>query len=107
MKETIGFGTFQDRFAQIRPDNFTYEGLRVLFEYLEECEGDTGQEYELDVIGLCCEFSEDSDAVIASSYSIDIEGMDEEAAHEAVREFLMNEGVDIGEVEGGFVYRSF
>lgn len=37
--------------------NFTYKGLRVLFEYLEETT-DEENPYKLDVITLCCEFSE-------------------------------------------------
>lgn len=38
--------------------NFTVNGLRALFEYLEDIEAGTDEPIELDVIGLCCEFSE-------------------------------------------------
>ena len=58
MIETVTRYTFQDRFKAIRPDNFTYEGLEALFLYLEENED---EEYELDVIELCCEYTEYSD----------------------------------------------
>jgi len=37
--------------------NFSYKGLRALFEYLEETT-DKENPYKLDVIALCCEFSE-------------------------------------------------
>lgn len=107
MKQTINLYQFRDAFQQLRPDNFSYDGLRVLFEYLEQCEDDMGEEIELDVIALCCEFSEDTSEAIAANYSIDVEGLDEDEIHEAVHEYLMHEGVDIGEVAGGFVYRSF
>ena len=42
-----------------RADQFSYEGLGALFDLLD----DTGAPYpyELDVIGLCCEFTEYSD----------------------------------------------
>lgn len=40
--------------------NFSYKGLRVLFEYLDETY-DEDNPYELDVIALCCEYSEYSD----------------------------------------------
>ncbi|MFW6130312.1 MAG: hypothetical protein ACOC56_03935 [Atribacterota bacterium] len=38
--------------------NFTRAGLRALFEYLNNSSEDTGENIKLDVIGLCCEFSE-------------------------------------------------
>ena len=57
MKETIGLSQFRDAF-QIRKENFSYRGLEALFNYLEEYEESTGDEIELDVIGLCCEYTE-------------------------------------------------
>lgn len=36
-------------------------GLRALFHYLEELERDTGTEFELDVIALCCDFTHFTD----------------------------------------------
>lgn len=58
MKQTISKGQFIDQFKTIRPENFTYEGLDSLFDYFEQLEEDTGQEIELDVIGICCDYSE-------------------------------------------------
>jgi hypothetical protein len=57
MKQTVNFSTFTDAF-QIRKDNFTYAGKRALFDYLESLEEDTGEEIELDVIALCCDYTE-------------------------------------------------
>ena len=37
--------------------NFSYKGLRALFEYLEEITTEE-EPYKLDVIALCCEYSE-------------------------------------------------
>lgn len=58
MKQTVYRSTFIDAFQAARPDNFTYAGLCALFDYLEEYEESTGQEIELDVVALCCEFTE-------------------------------------------------
>lgn len=58
MKTTLNQGQFIDLFLAIRPNNFTYEGLENLFEYLEDYEESTGEEIEVDVIALCCEFTE-------------------------------------------------
>jgi len=59
MKKTINVYDFERAFAEMdRKDNFSYEGKKALFDYIESIEEDTGEEIELDVIALCCEFSE-------------------------------------------------
>ena len=58
MKETIREERFIDKFCQLRPNQFTYEGLSALFEWLEQLEEEMGEEMEFDVIGLCCEYCE-------------------------------------------------
>ena len=58
MKTTVTVTTFVDAFRALRPDNFSNDGLQALFSYLEEYETDTGEELELDVIALCCDFAE-------------------------------------------------
>ena len=105
MKQTISKSEFRDAFNSIRPNNFSYEGLGVLFEYLEELGDSCGQEVELDVIAICCDFNEDSVENIASDYGIDLsETEDEDEKEEVVREYLEDQGVFVGEVSGGFIY---
>lgn len=63
-----------------REDNFSYYGLKALYEYLSDISEEVP--YELDVIAICCEYSEYSleDAVSTYSYLIeekDIDNMDE------------------------------
>ena len=58
MKQTISEYWFRNAFQDIRPNNFTYEGLTALYDYLIEWEEDLRTELELDVIALCCDFSE-------------------------------------------------
>jgi hypothetical protein len=59
MKQTINFYDFEQAFKQHgRIDSFTYQGLKALFSYLEELEDDMCEELELDVIALCCDFTE-------------------------------------------------
>ena len=58
MKQTVNMYDFERAFKNFDRDNFSYEGLKALFEYLEEYEDSTGEEVELDVIGLCCEYME-------------------------------------------------
>ena len=65
MKQTVNIYQFRDAFQAQRPNQFSYSALSALFDYLEELERDTGEEIELDVISLCCEWSEYSSAVNA------------------------------------------
>ena len=39
-------------------NQFSYDGLMALFEYLEEYEDSTDEQIQFDMIGLCCEYSE-------------------------------------------------
>mgnify|MGYP003427596265 FL=1 len=73
MKQTVNFSAFVDAFhAYNRYDQFGYDALKVLFEYLEQYEEDAGTELELDVIALCCEYSVDSVEDIAEQYGVDL-----------------------------------
>lgn len=59
MHVTIGSFDFIRAFEDYgRGDQFSREALFALFGYLEELEEDTGEDMELDVIGLCCDFTE-------------------------------------------------
>jgi hypothetical protein len=62
MKQTVYKSDFHDAFIKMgRKENFSYAGLNALYDYLENLEDDTGEEMELDVIALCCEYTEYSD----------------------------------------------
>ena len=59
MKQSINNYQFHRAFERMdRGDQFSYEGLNALFDYLEQYEDDTGEQVELDVIGLCCDYME-------------------------------------------------
>jgi len=49
---------FINAFQELRPNKFSYDGLKALYEYFEEYEDSTGEKIELDVIAICCEHSE-------------------------------------------------
>jgi hypothetical protein len=70
MKQTIGLSQFQDAFKAIRPTNFTWWGLEVLFNWIEQQEQDTGEEQELDVIALCCDFTESTYEEVMNDYNL-------------------------------------
>lgn len=111
MKTTLSVNDFRNAFQRMERNNFSYEGLGVLFEYLESVEDSCGEEFELDVIGICCDFAEDEARGIAESYRIDTQGMNDEQVHVAVLDFLADQGVLIGSFgstkDHRIVYRQF
>ena len=60
MYKTINVYEFRDWFTKsdTYKNNFSWEGLAALFDYLEEYEESTGEKVEFDPIALCCEYSE-------------------------------------------------
>ncbi len=62
--ESLFISRFEDFKRVETPENpngnFSYKGLRALFNYLDET-GDEENSMKLDVIALCCEFSEYAD----------------------------------------------
>lgn len=85
MKETVNFSQFCDRFRDMgRNDNFTYSGKHALFDYLEEYEEGTGEEVELDVISLCCDYTEYENLKELQENYTDIESIEELEEHTTV-----------------------
>ena len=110
MKTSINKYDFRDAFkAAGRENNFSYHGLGVLFDYFEEYEESTGEEIELDVIAICCEYSEDYCSDIADNYSIDISDcIDEVSTVETVMAYLQDHTSVAGVTEDGtIVYAQF
>lgn len=92
MKQTINFTTFANAFRNSdRADQFSYEALELIFDYIEEYERDTGEQVEFDMIGVCCEWAEDTPENIARSYDIDLEGKEGAAAMMHVYEYLQDQ----------------
>ena len=59
MKQNVNESQFIEAFDKMgRGNNFSQGGRMALFGYLVELEEDIGEEIELDVIALCCEWSE-------------------------------------------------
>ncbi len=55
MIQTVNKSQFRDAFIHMnRKENFSYEALGVLFDYFEEVD----ENWELDVIAICCDFTE-------------------------------------------------
>ncbi len=69
----VNFNRFHDAFAYMgRGDQFSYAGLSALFDHLTGLEEEASP-VELDVIALCCEYTEYESAVEAASEMSDRE----------------------------------
>ena len=104
MKTTVNKSSFIDAFTHSgRANQFSRQALELIFEYIEQLEQDTEEETELDVIGICCDYAESSASQLVHDYSIDFEGDESDA----VREYLHNYTILVGETPTGFVYIQF
>jgi hypothetical protein len=109
MKPTINLSKFRGAFHDMgRSEQFSYEGLEVLFDYLEGCDEDM----ELDVIDLCCYFEEADHDYIAKKY-LDSAAYDEyknlefEDQYKEIKAFLEQNTIIVGETGHGFVFAQF
>mgnify|MGYP006288420321 CR=1 FL=1 len=79
-----------------RGNQFSRDALNMLFDYLD----DQVDVYELDPVGLCCEFVEMDADEVREQYDID--------ADADIVDFLTNNTLYIGETaEGFYVFASF
>ena len=57
--KTVTFYDFLKEFENHgRENQFTYEGKKALFDYLNNLSEDLGETIELDIVGICCDFTE-------------------------------------------------
>jgi len=84
-----------------RGDQFTYEGLQALYNFIDESHTDEPG-YNLDVIALCCEWTEYESAKEAVEQIASEQLQDEQDA----LEYLQNEYTCI-EIKGGGVLVSY
>jgi hypothetical protein len=60
MYQEITSSDFSDWFltSETYKNNFSYKGLKSLYNYLVDLEEDTGDNIEFDPVAICCEYSE-------------------------------------------------
>ena len=71
MYQQVNRCDFHDAFRHMnRTDNFSYEARNALYDFLIDLEeNDIGN--ELDIIALCCEFSEEPIKDVLENYGLD------------------------------------
>jgi len=111
MKITVDQNEFIRRFLAIRPEQFSREALVALFDFLDKEEEDLGEEQELDVIAICCEWTEYGSALeAAEAYSWEDPTPDggerDSTAERAALEFLQDQTAVI-DLSIGVLVRDF
>jgi hypothetical protein len=115
--DQVNFCTFRDGFEKAgRKDQFSYEALSALFDYLEALSDDIGENIEFDPIGICCEWCEAAPEEINNYFSIkDIpedeeeeqEEQDEEELKEMVEDYLGKNTIYLTLGNGNILYQNF
>lgn len=104
MKKTVSKHEFERAFFTAnREDNFSCSALQLLFDHFMEVEEATGEEIELDVVVICCEYEENDFVSIAQQY----DALEDDSSEDAVIGFLQDNTQYIGKTSSGLVYASF
>jgi len=114
MKTTLSTYEIADALLNDSNANWSRAGALALAQYLEEWEESTGEEMELDVVAIRCDFSEWSSLQEwAEDYFVNWrddlgiqEGDAEEEIDEKIREYIIDHGTLI-EFDGGIIVASF
>ena len=71
--QTLSKSSFMEEFKQSsRKDQFSYDALGAIFDYLEEYSDSTGEPVEFDMVAICCEWSECTWEDIVRDYDVDL-----------------------------------
>lgn len=99
MKQTVNEWDFIEAFRQAgREENFSKEGLSKLFEEFESYERENLEEIELDVIAICCDYTEyESFKEFNDNYNL----LDDDEIAELLEE---NDIEDINDIEVDMVF---
>jgi hypothetical protein len=108
MKQTLTLNNFRDEMVAIRPNNFSYDGLEILFDWFEDVELMDGKEVEFDPIAFCCEYSESNIQDLINYYAIDLDGVEPDEIDAYVLDYLNDRTIVLGVCEdGAIVYQNF
>lgn len=108
MKQTLSLDEFRHSFMNIRPDNFSWEGLEILFDWFEDLETSMDQELEFDPIAFCCDYSEASVKELIDAFDIDLDGVDPDMVDEFVLDYINDRSIVLGVCSHGeIVFQNF
>jgi hypothetical protein len=109
MKKTLTTYDIAHELLQDTNAAWTRAGAFALAEYLEEYEESTGEEMEMDIVAIRCDFSEYSSLEDwASDYGMEDDSLDDSHEERAdnIRSFIQENG-QLVEFDGGIIVSSF
>ena len=98
-----------------RLDSFGYRGWRVLADYLENVSDNIGEDIEIDIIGICCDYSmAESTAEYVTEYGIpgnltseEWEDLSEDEKLEEIEKFLLDNTLLVHISDDMIIWQSF
>jgi hypothetical protein len=120
--KTISSYAFHDEFqsSDSRKDTFSYNARQALFDYLDDLSDQCDEPIELDIVSICCEYTEYESAIEAvdaytedAPYLLDedeLDGLDTveliEKQTEKALDYL-NDQTQVIEFDGGVIIQNF
>ena len=99
MYQTVNVHSFREAFKMMgRQNQFSYDGLEVLFDYLDDFEPNV----ELDVIAICCDFEEFTFEDMRGT-----EDLDDDASEEEILEYLESVTTVVGTTDDSVIYYQY
>jgi len=88
---------------------FSYDALEAIYEYLEDYSQDSGEDVELDIVAICCDWSEMTWQDVAMSYGVDLsQCIDDDERIGEVESFLFDNTQSMALPDGeSFVFVQF
>jgi hypothetical protein len=107
MKITLSTNQIADHLYADKDGGWSWGGAHALAEELEALEEGSGEEMELDVIAIRCDYSEYASGLeAAEAYGYEKDEEDEDTIEEAAVEWLRNK-TSVIEFSGGVITQSF
>ena len=102
MKTTVNFNDFVDGFQKIgRGNQFSFNALELLYNYLESVEKETGTEMEFDPIAICCSFSEYTVSDFNNDFRTKFETLDQ------IGKYISDYTEIIGKTKNSIVFENY
>jgi hypothetical protein len=107
MKKTLNTSEGINCLLRDRYATWSYKGAKAIVEHLEQIEEETGEEMEMDVVAIRCDWAEyESLEAWAEEYGFQPDGEDEEEREDSIRNYIELHGQLI-EFPGGVIVSNF
>ena len=101
MKTTVNFSDFVDGFQKIgRGNQFSHDGLKLIFDYLESLEEDR-EEIEFDPVGICCIYTEYTPDEFNSDYGTKFKTLQE------IEDYVSSRSDTVGLTENSIIIKNY